>query len=101
MARQGDVQRLGAVAVDDGGDLVVATDAAGGALAELGAGLGCDLLGVRHVALLVCCEVVDVWWAWAGNDKRHAPDRERGAVVRAGPVDHGVPGLTGSLAEAT
>ena len=37
---QGDVHRLGAVAVHDGGDLVVAADLARGALAELGTGLG-------------------------------------------------------------
>ena len=45
VAREGDVDRLVAVAVDDGGDLVLAADAAGGALAELGARLGGDLLG--------------------------------------------------------
>ena len=42
---QGQVDRVVAVAVDDGGDLVLAADPAGGALAELGALLGGDLLG--------------------------------------------------------
>ena len=51
VAGQDDVDRLVAVAVDDGGDLVVAADAAGGALAELGARLGGDLLGGRHHVL--------------------------------------------------
>jgi len=49
VARQDDVDRVVAVAVDDGGDLVVAADAAGSALAELGAGLGGDLLGGSRV----------------------------------------------------
>ena len=40
-----DVHGVVAVAVDDRGDLVVAADPARGALAELGAGLGGDLLG--------------------------------------------------------
>ena len=37
---EGDVHRVGTVAVHDGGDLVVAADLASRALAELGAGLG-------------------------------------------------------------
>ena len=44
---QGDVDGGGAVAVHDGGDLVVAADLAGRTLAELGAGLG-DELVVGH-----------------------------------------------------
>jgi len=39
VAREGDVHRLGAVAVHHGRDLVVAADLARGALAELGAHL--------------------------------------------------------------
>jgi hypothetical protein len=39
-ASEGDVHRVGTVAVHDGGDLVVATDLASRALAELGTGLG-------------------------------------------------------------
>ena len=42
VAGQRDVPRVGAVAVEDGGDLAGPADAAGGALAELGAGLGGD-----------------------------------------------------------
>ena len=51
VAGQGDVHRLAAVAVHDGGDLVVAADLARGTLAELGAGLG-DELGCRTRVLL-------------------------------------------------
>src|SRR5665648_683439 len=47
VARQADVDRLGAVTVHDGGDLVFAPDAAGGALTELGAGRG-DELALGH-----------------------------------------------------
>ena len=43
VARQRDVHGVGAVSVEDGGHVVGATDAAGGALAELGARLGGDL----------------------------------------------------------
>lgn len=43
VGRQRDVDRLGAVAVDDRGDLVVTTGATGGTLAELGTGLGGEL----------------------------------------------------------
>src|SRR4029450_11680030 len=43
------------VSVDDGGELVLAADAAGRALAELGAGLGGDLLGGHAAFLLVRC----------------------------------------------
>ena len=45
VARQGHVDGVVAVAVDDRRDLVVAADAARRALAELGAGLCGDLLG--------------------------------------------------------
>ena len=44
VAREGQVDRVVAVAVDDRGDLVLAADAAGRALAELGAQLCGDLL---------------------------------------------------------
>src|SRR5665647_2180635 len=47
VARQGDVDRLGAVAVHHRGDLVLPPDAASGALAELGPGRG-DELVVGH-----------------------------------------------------
>ena len=47
---QRDVDRLVAVPVDDSGHLVGAADPASGALAELGAGLGLDLVG--HVMAL-------------------------------------------------
>jgi hypothetical protein len=40
---EGDVHGVAAVAVEDGGNLVGAADAAGGALAELGARLGLDV----------------------------------------------------------
>ena len=53
VARQGDVDRVVAVAVEDGGDLVGAADAAGGALAELGAGLGGDVALVEPRVLLL------------------------------------------------
>ncbi len=42
-----------------------------------------------------------MWWAWAGNDKRHAPDRERGEVFGPALSITESLGLTGSLAEAT
>ena len=48
---QRDVDRLGAVAVDDGGDQVGHAGAAGKALAEFGAYFCCELL-LRHVYLL-------------------------------------------------
>ena len=95
VAGQDHVDRLVAVAVDDGGDLVVAADAAGGALAELGARLGGDLLGGRHRVLRTGrCRVVG-GPRRSGDDERRAPDRERGAVMRSGPVDHGVPDVDG------
>jgi formate hydrogenlyase subunit 4 len=53
VARDGQVDRRVAVAVDDGGDLVLAADAAGGALAELGARLGGDLDLGHDAQLLV------------------------------------------------
>jgi hypothetical protein len=48
VSRERDVDRRGAVAVHDGGDVAGAPDLAGGALAELGALLGKKLGGVRH-----------------------------------------------------
>ena len=48
VAREGDVLRLGAVAVDDRGDLVGGAELARSALAELGAGLRCELGVVGH-----------------------------------------------------
>ena len=48
VAREGDVQRVRAVPVEDGGDLVGTAQAARGALAELGAGGG-DELDLGHV----------------------------------------------------
>ena len=71
VARQGHVDRVVAVAVDDGGDLVLAADAAGGALAELGALLGGDLLG-GHVCSPRRVRVVV--GPRAGDDERRAPD---------------------------
>jgi hypothetical protein len=52
VAGQGDVPRCRAVAVEDGGDLVGTAGATGGALAELGALLGCDA-DLGHGVLLV------------------------------------------------
>ncbi len=51
LGRQVDVDRLGAVAVDDGRDLVGHAGAAGETLAEFGAYFCCELL-LRHVYLL-------------------------------------------------
>lgn len=49
VARQGHVDRLGAVTVDDTGNLVLTADAAGGALAEAGTDVGGELdLGHVH-----------------------------------------------------
>src|SRR5690606_38105748 len=47
VAREGHVQRVGAVPVEDGGDEALAARAARGALAEVGA-QGCGELDVRH-----------------------------------------------------
>src|SRR5450759_3419248 len=53
---QADVDRVGAVAVHDGGDAVFAPDATGGTLAELGAGRGDELaLGRVGHGVLLCC----------------------------------------------
>ena len=53
VTRQGHVDRVLAVTVDDGGDLVVAADAAGSTLAELRTGLGLNLLGSHGGSPLV------------------------------------------------
>ena len=120
VARQRDVHRLGAVAVHDGGDLVVAADLAGRALAELGAGLGLQRDGVvGHGSLLeigasrsgVTVGGID---GGGGLDAGHGTDRRAGprrATVREPcfadhRVDHGRAArasLAGaaSLAEAT
>src|SRR6478609_6546647 len=99
VAREGDVDRLGAVPVQDGRDLVGATQAAGGALAELGAGGGGEL-DLGHG---------DSWGAEKGDGERWWPRRgaRDGHAEAFHPVDHGPadPGLSGdrptSLAEAT
>src|SRR5450759_4178498 len=58
VARQADMNRVGAVAVHDGGDVVFAADGAGGTLAERGARYGDKLvpgsLGLGHGALQCC-----------------------------------------------
>ena len=68
---------LVAVAVEDRGDLVVATDPARGALAELGAGLGGDLLG-GHAGGCSSGQ----WSAWSRastRSRRHTARRHAGA----------------------
>src|SRR5690606_25446399 len=49
---QRDVHRVGAVTVDDSGDLALGAQAAGEALAEAGADVGDDLVLIGHVVLL-------------------------------------------------
>ena len=74
---QGDVHGVGAVAVDDGGDLAGGAEAAGEALAEVLAELGVDL-GVgfsRHGVLLA--------GAWPGKLRRVG--RSDSACAVAGP----------------
>ena len=86
VARQGDVDRVVAVAVDDGGDLVLAADPASGALAELGALLGGDLLGGHGAGLLVLVR--------SGGARQIAAARSEPAQSITAP-------LADALAEAT
>ena len=53
VARERDVLRVGAVAVDDGGDLAGGAEAAGGALAEVLAQLGVDLGCLSDMGVLL------------------------------------------------
>jgi hypothetical protein len=69
---QGQVDRVVAVAVHDGGDLAVTTDAAGGALAELGTDLSGDLL-CGHVALLVSSGPRSAAGLWGLGTKNAVP----------------------------
>ena len=85
VARQRDVHRVGAVAVEHGGDLVGAADPAGGTLAELGAGLGGEL-DLGHGTLLVGQR--------CGSGPRPGALHERTASITA-------PRRSGALAEAT
>ena len=72
VARQRDMDRIGAVTVDDRGHLVLTADPAGGALAELGARLGGELdLVVSH--------------EWFSSTLLATGGR----LGKGGPVDHG------------
>ncbi|GAA4836676.1 hypothetical protein GCM10023221_12370 [Luteimicrobium xylanilyticum] len=71
------------MAVEDGGDLAGAAQAAGGTLAELGAGLG-DELRLGHEVLLSSAVRADRQWG-ADGFVRRALDRgvQRGLLPRA------------------
>ena len=90
VAGEGDVHRLAAVAVHHGGDLVVAADLARSTLAELGAGLG-DELVVGHV----CSWGVEVGSGSRSSTRDVAPNDRRAKRpadppdLRSASVDHG------------
>ena len=79
LRRQGDVDRLGTVAVDDGRDQVGHAGAAGEALAEFGADFCCELL-LRHGYLLVGFQAVGLNGVQQG--RRSVYDLQRRAAVR-------------------
>src|SRR6476661_879578 len=79
LRRQGDVDRLGAVAVDDGRDQVGHAGAAGEALAEFGADFCCELL-LRHGYLLVGYQAVGLNGVQQG--RRSVYDLQRRAALR-------------------
>ncbi len=74
---EGEVHRVGAVSVEDGGDAARATGAPGGALAELGTGLRVDLdVGHEAVTLLR-------WYGPARRGRRRAEVTPRCAPRRS------------------
>ncbi|MDR6166610.1 hypothetical protein QE367_000814 [Microbacterium paludicola] len=105
VARQGDVHGVGAVAVDDGGDLTGGTQTAGEALAEVGARLCNDLgVGLRgHAFLLVgprpgsaVCGFDANASAWRGN-VLHTPSSITDPGSRTAGTRHPSPKYTPTL----
>jgi hypothetical protein len=104
VAGQGHVDRVVAVAVDDGGHLVGAADAAGRALAELGAGLGLDLGLVGHAVDLLVKRCVRSCKTVVARDRDAKMHRARTArcitkIPTASITERPITGR--SLAEAT
>jgi len=82
VARQGHVDRIAAVPVQDGGDLVGATDAAGGALAELGALLGGNL-DLGHGSFSPVGGRAGLWFLRISVGSRRSTQHSCGAPCRS------------------
>jgi hypothetical protein len=98
VAGQGDVDRVGTMAVQNGGNLVGATDATRGTLSELGSGLSVDLdLGHRGLLNRLLSKQQYVWLPGKEGPRRGQRPRRALGLNR---VDHGAE-FPVSLAEAT
>jgi hypothetical protein len=91
VAREGQVDRVVAVAVHDRGDLVLAADPAGGTLAELVALLGGDLLGSHQLSPR----------ALVGGPRRLRRTAQTGGTMGRPSRSRHSPLARGALAEAT